>query len=791
MRTGFMHIARAAVAVLAASVGVVVLPQPAAAVTLPPLKFAAVSLAPNLTYPQTLVSQKDGGVTVGDCGSGISNDGFQQYSTTGTLAQNAANTVSGRPISFCDKQATVGADGTVYTVAFNPSTNKEVLLAFQGGTQQWMYAPPCAVISAVELGTNGNIYMLASGSSACSGQRLLGIEPTLANGQTTPAVVMNTILYRNLPYRGGLSPYSGGVIVRYLDGVGFFTYTGTQQQEYTVPAGAYDGGPFATVNGWAMVPILDEAPRPFNCSNDTQAAEYVVAYSVSGVVWSNQLPDCTRVDALRPMPDGGVVALVKLRDNNLQTLTQHFVGIAPETGQTFRWTSDDLVPETGTVQSGFAFVTDLNGNLVLQRQVKRRDNSDGLDYGEVTIGVSSGYTGIGFGETKFAGDSSDGYGFMAQSGFGLVPSITNGRVYAALTECNGYSNCTNSTTKLYAASVPGMAMDYPRGAVLKYNEPWLDYVALGDSFSSGEGVEPYLSGTDIDTVNECHRSLVSYPMRLDTNSSLRLSLGALRACSGSTSTHALDGWPANDKNDNEGKQVDRLNNSSDVVTLTMGGNDVRFVDFVTACLYADCGDPTINNSFYDDVANSLAGSNPSLGDPNGSGLRGLYHTIATKAPNARVYVAGYPQLMPTTACAQTDQWMAAFNTIVTNAHNEGSNPGSWTGTLHGIGVVAGITPLQVENLRAIGAFEFNASEVAAARLLVTRLNNKIEDTIDELNDPDFVYVDPEASGSPFIGHELCTSSPYFIGLDAANKEHSYHPNSLGQDAYRKLFVSYM
>lgn len=739
----FKHIARAAVAVLAASVGVAVLPQPAAAVTLPPLKFAAVSLAPNLTYPQHLVSQKDGGVTVGDCGSGISNDGFQQYSTTGTLAQNAANTVSGRPISFCDKQAAVGADGTVYTVAFNPSTNKEVLLAFQGGTQQWMYAPPCATISAVELGTNGNIYMLANGSSACSGQRLLGIEPTLATGQTTPTVVANTILYRNLPYRGGLSPYSGGVIVRYLDGVGFFTYTGTQQQEYTVPAGAYDGGPFATVNGWAMVPILDEAPRPFNCSNDTQAAEYVVAYSVSGVVWSNQLPDCTRVDALRPMPDGGVVAMAKLRDNNLQTLTQHFVGIAPETGQAFRWTSGELAPEAGTVQSSFAFVTDLNGNLVVQRQVKRRDNSDGLDYGEVTIGVSSGYTGIGFGETKFAGDSSDGYGFMAQSGFGLVPNITNGRVYAALTECNGYSNCTNSTTKLYAASVPGMAMDYPRGAVLKYNELWLDMVVAGDSFSSGLGAGNYNPATTVPATeqdyNECYRSGDAYYQRLLGLPGLRLASGGFVACAGARTEHVVNTY----QYDNQPDQSTLLTSSVDVVVLTIGGNDVDFGGFAKACLFGACdGTP------YNTVINAIENDLPAK-------LEGAYNTIRNQVGSqTRILVLGYPHLVgPITSVASCD-------------------------------------PLDV-------------NEIVAARSVVQHLNQEIHtavalaDVASGSSGPRFEFVSATDADSPFKDHELCTSEPYFhnlaplSGSSSALAFESYHPNAKGQDAYAQTVIAHL
>lgn len=770
----FKYIARAAVAVLAASVGVAVLPQPAAAVTLPPLKFAAVSLAPNLTHPQTLVSQKDGGVTVGDCGSGISNDGFQQYSTTGTLAQNAANTVSGRPISFCDKQAAVGADGTVYTVAFNPSTNKDVLLAFQGGTQQWVYAPPCATISAVELGTNGNIYMLASGSSACSGQRLLGIEPTLATGQTTPTVVANTILYRNLPYRGGLSPYSGGVIVRYLDGVGFFTYTGTQQQEYTVPAGAYDGGPFATVNGWAMVPILDQAPRPFNCQNDTQAAEYVVAYSVSGVVWSNQLPDCTRVDAIRPMPDGGVVALVKLRDNNLQTLTQHFVGIAPETGQAFRWMSGSLAPESGVVRYGHSFVTDLNGNLVTQQHLKR--NAGSADYFEIVTSTSSGYTGIGFGSVTFAGGPSDGYGFSPPAGLGLIPAITDDTVYAALAQCNGSGYCTPSTTKLYAASVPGMAMDYPRGAVLKYNEPWLDYVALGDSFSSGEGVPGFEAGTDTagPPENRCHRSEGAYSRLVDGRPGLRLNLTRFAACSGATTAQVTGVWPEDKPNSDESAQVSHLDAGVDVVTISIGGNDAQFKEFAARCVLADC---SIYRQYYTGLANQLSDA-----------LSDTYDEILSGAPNAQIYVLGYPLMLSPDGCTQTDAWMHVLNTLAGQA---ASSDAAAILALQQIADGQELSPYDEGILLTSGSVQISQSELDLAHDFTTAINTKINAVVGTKG-ARMHFADPMAPGSPFLGHELCSGSEFFNPLVVGqNAAFTFHPNANGQAAYAQLLATMM
>jgi lysophospholipase L1-like esterase len=762
---------------LVVALGLVVAPATSAqAVTIPPLEFPAVSLAPNLPYPQRVISQTDGGVTIGGCGSsGGNTDAFAQYGTTGSLVQTKPLAANNRSLYTCPNQSAVGADGTVYTNAYDPPANKEVLVAFQGGTQKWVYAQPCSSIVDVQVGTNGTVYMLVRDGSGCSsGPRLVGVEPELASGQSVPTVVANTTLTNTLPNNGGLSPYSGGVIVRFTNGVGFYNHTGTLQQAYTMPAGSYDGGPFATINGWAIVPQLDQAPRPFNCTNDTQAADYISAYSVSGLIWSHQLPDCSRVDSIRPMPDGGAVAVIQVQtsvDINGPIYERKFYGIPPTTGQHPRWTSasfTQLAPYT----------TDLNGNVVTQTLFTRQEPNN-LYYPGVKLRVFSGYSGIGFTDVEFYGGQSDGYGFSPPGAPDLIPPIGKGVAYVPLRQCNPYGGCDNNTAKVYAAKVPGLAMDYPRGAVLNYNAPWKNYVAMGDSFSSGEGVPTFMSPSD---TNDCHRSHRAYSRLLDDNTGSRWNLTAFVACSGATTADVING-----KN-GENPQIDALSSNIDTVTMTIGGNDIGFEQFVYACLFKNCGDSAVNQPFFQRIENDLTGTAPNGSNP-GTGLLGVYGRVKERAPTAKVYAAGYPQLLPTTACTQSDGWMAFFDDVVSAAHNEGPSPGAWTATLYAIGAFGNIPSADIEALRTAGVFEFNASEAGAARLLVAELNEEIEEAAQGLNDPNFKYVDPLAADSPFTGHELCTDWPYFNGLDGSSQVYSFHPNELGQDAYRQLFVA--
>lgn len=107
-------------------------------------------------------------------------------------------------------------------------------------------------------------------------------------------------------------------------------------------------------------------------------------------------------------------------------------------------------------------------------------------------------------------------------------------------------------------------------------EAKLGYIALGDSFTSGEGEDDdgrYLPGTNTEE-NRCHLSGRSYPFLLiKTPLPMRS-----QACSGATSAHLLAA------NGTLPAQLDAVRrHQPDVVTTSIGGNDLDLVGKLAAC----------------------------------------------------------------------------------------------------------------------------------------------------------------------------------------------------------------
>ena len=202
----------------------------------------------------------------------------------------------------------------------------------------------------------------------------------------------------------------------------------------------------------------------------------------------------------------------------------------------------------------------------------------------------------------------------------------------------------------------------------QYTPPSPTYVAIGDSFSSGEGNSPFEAGTDEDDVNECHRSTRAYP-RLLENSLLGLGSTVFVACSGATTASVLYGgsgegsWSAP-------PQVNALSGATQKVTITVGGNDVGFASYVLGCVVV-CGPGT---PVY---AAMMAGINEDFEE----NLKTTYQTILSKAPNAEVYVLDYPYMSSddVPGCGPFDLSGARsvqqlLNATISNAVSEVNNP---------------------------------------------------------------------------------------------------------------------
>jgi lysophospholipase L1-like esterase len=164
-------------------------------------------------------------------------------------------------------------------------------------------------------------------------------------------------------------------------------------------------------------------------------------------------------------------------------------------------------------------------------------------------------------------------------------------------------------TTLGAVLVPGAAQ-----AAAAVN-----YVALGDSYSSGVGAGPYdWSG--------CFRSQNSYAPLWAAGNSVR-SFG-FPACGGAVTADVING------------QVNALSAGTTLVTITIGGNDAGFADVIVSCKFGStstCTDAV--NQAKSFATSTLPGR-----------LDATYAAIRNRAPNSRLIVLGYPRLFETGWC---------------------------------------------------------------------------------------------------------------------------------------------
>jgi len=267
---------------------------------------------------------------------------------------------------------------------------------------------------------------------------------------------------------------------------------------------------------------------------------------------------------------------------------------------------------------------------------------------------------------------------------------------------------------------------YHYSDAVKNNQGLVEYVGMGDSYSSGEGNTPFEPGTDQNGVNGCHRSSLAYPSLLRNSPELDLGATAFVACSGATTASVTDSgqW-------NEPSQADALTSSVKVITLTIGGNDVGFPEYAQGCSVA-CGPSGPGAMLYNAMMNGI--NQPAFKD----NLVYTYEKVLNEAPNADLYVADYPYLVSssTTAC-----WGFDFS-----------------------GAYAIQTALNNVIQDAVGEVSAN--------------NTRIH------------FVEVNYSGSPFENGLLCggTSSSLFYGpIAPPDTEYSFHPNVAGQAAYAEVF----
>ena len=305
---------------------------------------------------------------------------------------------------------------------------------------------------------------------------------------------------------------------------------------------------------------------------------------------------------------------------------------------------------------------------------------------------------------------------------------------------------------LYANSIVNNVSKLTRYLVTAAGQqaPSYQYLALGDSFASGEGAYQYKSFTDV-TDNKCHLSLRSYPYLI--SSALGYGQFESVACSGAviedlrnnSEDYRRDNAQARGMFEEEfdseilsgflpGYRAQKefvSKNLPNVITLSAGGNDIGFGDIITRCIDSD--------TCYDNYEDRLMLAQ--LVNHQFEPLSKMYNELkAANDPRAKIYVVGYPQVA------------AEDGACDMNVH-------------------------------------LNSSERTFAKLLISHLNGVIKKAAEHAG---VFYVDVEDA---FDGHKMCEATwsweTAVNGLTAGNDQlnlplvhgpignESYHPNALG------------
>lgn len=309
-------------------------------------------------------------------------------------------------------------------------------------------------------------------------------------------------------------------------------------------------------------------------------------------------------------------------------------------------------------------------------------------------------------------------------------------VSAKLCEITGGSDC-------------GSAEDLPGGPTPEEQATSGDYVALGDSYSSGEGAEDYVEGTDSDEAtkqaiddfgggwlwpgdphnNICRRSNNAYSNGVYQAFDFEGDF-VFGACSGAITDDYYEDNSGG--NEGEGPQREHLDENTSLVTISMGGNDFGFGDVVGGCVTGSCA-----------TEEGAAEADEKIRD-EAEQLVQLYQDLQEDAPNARILIVGYPQLFPDPE-------------DITNGGD------------------SFISPEEQEWLNERG-------RVA---------NQAIQDAIAE-SGTDVEYVDVTEA---LQGHEVGTDDPWIhdldVGVDGGDwtkpvSRNSFHPKAAGQEAISRI-----
>ena len=238
----------------------------------------------------------------------------------------------------------------------------------------------------------------------------------------------------------------------------------------------------------------------------------------------------------------------------------------------------------------------------------------------------------------------------------------------------------------------------------------LAYVAMGSSFAAGPGIPPAESGSPAG----CARSANNYAniVARDVGATL-----TDMSCSGATTANVLT-----DDQDGQGPQIDGVGTGTQLVTVTIGGNDIDYLGSLDTYSCQDSGGSNCGTVDTGAIASTL----PVLTQR----LENVANAVHGRAPRARVLFVNYFTILPAS------------------------------------GACAGV-PMTAEHL----AYE---------RDLATDL---LQDTTAAANATGAAVVDLAGASAQ---HDSCAAQPWVNTYDVAAGLVPYHPNATGMTAAAQL-----
>lgn len=709
-----------------------------------------------------LITGADGSVTSASCGTAYENKGTETFSASGTVLGSTPIVTVGNnqfpALSLCNWQKAVGVDGTLYGDDPTGWPVEKLAAYTPTGTNLWsqeVKTTDCPSSQGtippiwIRVGADGNIYTGGQSKYDWCGNHwyLTSYTPegTLRWQVRTDSISL-------------LAPYNNGVVIGSISSreIQYFGYDGTSTTPVpvteTAPAGLSMADTEVTASGVVTMGVynwMDSGQCGVSGWTGTSA---VVAYGPSGEVYNHPEPPCRYDVGFASLPDGGVAYI---QDNTDSTASVQVLNPAGSPVRTLPLPVSE--GDRQFVLGAFRIMTDTNGRLLLARNYTypyQGSTRKGLSFSLVDpySGVQQGafYTeSINTGQSVFVQD------------MGTAP----GKLYFTASFCAS-DTCSSGPIRLYSVRMAKLGMDYPRGALLGITPVAFDKMAVGgDSFSAGVGSllsgQSYDAGTDTDG---CDRSPNAYAYQLAQNPlvKLRLPSSGFVACSGATTdaiTNTFHGETA---------QAATIPSDTKSIFITIGGNDVKFSRFGALCIFLDCS----AQQYQDEFDGYLASVQ--------SSLEGAYEAFLNHATGAKLYVIGYPHILPLSDCTNTGSaWWDGLQA------EHAINPTVYAQQAEDAGLTHDEGQEAIWQIATI-----SNAEATYTNTFENNLNLKISDAVDAVaeNYPGRIfYVSANAPGGPLVGHELCSPAPYFNGLDGADDGiNTFHPNAPGQAALAQV-----